>query len=95
MKENIYSTSSTLTTVAYSLILIFAITCAIIMAYGVKYHRLRVQFKRDQDGFKTSYDNNAIPVSAKPSISDVRLMRSMVKEELPRNTEDYGSLHSN
>ena len=47
MKENIYSTSSTLTTVSYSLILIFAMICAVITGQSFKYHRVRMQFKRD------------------------------------------------
>lgn len=56
MKENIYSTSSTLTTVSYSLILIFAMIFAVIIGQSFKYHRLREQFKRDQEGFKNAYD---------------------------------------
>lgn len=56
MKENIYTTTSILTTVASSLILIFVLIFAVIVGQSVKLHRVWSKFKKDQEGFKNAYD---------------------------------------
>lgn len=93
MKENIYSTSSTLTTVSYSLILIFAMICAVIAGQSFKYHRVRMQFKRDQEGFKNAYDvangTSAVGLSGSkdPILPEVRARAT--------SNDDTASLRSN
>ena len=98
MKENIYSTSSTLTTVSYSLILIFAMICAVITGQSFKYHRVRMQFKRDQEGFKNAYEvangtTGAASFSgSRPPISSETRLRTTSNEEaasLLSNSRDH------
>lgn len=96
-----YKTSSVMKTVAYSLILIFGMLLAVITGQGVKYHRLRMQFKRDQEGFKNAYDvangTSAIVFSGtnRSVMSEVRPRgKSKNEDEFPHANEDRVSLLS-
>jgi hypothetical protein len=80
--------------VSYSLILIFAMICAVITGQSFKYHRVRMQFKRDQEGFKNAYEV-ANGTAAVVGLSGGR--SSIPIETRPRATsnEDGASLLSN